>query len=94
MRALQSRRECYHAHRDKNRDNQPQMSPGKHYSEPYFNLPQLECRGEVDSFGVREDSRFSNRRFVMRSLRSQRANVLSRTACLRPRLAHRQNCFM
>ena len=45
MRMLQSRRERHHAHRDKNRGNQSQMSTRQHYSEPYFNLPQLECKG-------------------------------------------------
>lgn len=50
MRTLQSRRERHHAHRDKNRHNQLQMSAGKHHSERYFSVPQFECKGIQISF--------------------------------------------
>ncbi len=59
MRTLQSLRERYDAHGNKNGHNQLQMSAGKHYSERYFSVPQFECKGMQIKFVLAYKALFS-----------------------------------
>ncbi len=59
MRTLQSMRERYDAHRNKNHRNQLRMSTGKHNCEPYFSAPQFECKGMQTSLVLAYEALFS-----------------------------------